>query len=89
MAAPLVLIRWEDSRRPVAEWVRLSDLPEFSPVACASVGWLIHDGADCKVLCPNMGDLNEDDVQGSGLIQIPTRCIVAVVPLDEPDAVKP
>jgi len=30
-------------------------------VTCASVGWLIHDGDECKVLCPNMGDLDTDD----------------------------
>ena len=84
MTVPLVLIRWVDSRRPVGDWVRLSELPEFAPVACASVGWLVHDGEDCKVLCPNMGDLDQTDVQGSGLIQIPTRCVVAVAPLNDP-----
>lgn len=78
-----MLIRWVDSRRPVAEWVRLSDLPEFSPVACASVGWLVHDGEDCKVLCPNMGDIDEPEEQGSGLIQIPTKCIVSTTNLAE------
>jgi len=84
MTVPLVLIRWVDSRRPVGDWVRLSELPEFTPVACASVGWLVHDGEDCKVLCPNMGDLDDTDVQGSGIIQIPTRCVVEVVSLNDP-----
>lgn len=53
-------------------------------VRCASVGWLIHDGEDLKALAPNMGGLDEKcSAQVSGVIRIPTRCVVRIVPLEE------
>ena len=83
---PLVLIEWEDSRQPIANWVRLSTLDEPMPVRCASVGWLLHDGADVKSVAANVGDLDdESNAQASGIIQIPTRCILRTIQLDEPD----
>ena len=83
---PLVLIEWEDSRQPIPNWVRLSTLETPMPVRCVSVGWLIHDGADVKSVAANVGDLgDEGNAQASGIIQIPTRCILRTVQLDEPD----
>ncbi len=85
MTCPLVMIEWEDSRQPVAAWTRLSDFEAPTPVQCVSVGWLIHDGKRVKVLAPNMGDVDSDgNVQASGLIQIPTRCVVRQSRLKEP-----
>jgi hypothetical protein len=52
------------------------------------VGWLVHDGKGVKSLAPNLGDFDDDDVQASGVIQIPARCIVRVTKLDEPDALR-
>ena len=85
---PLVMIQWEDSRRPDPNWVHLSDLDPPEVVKCASVGWLVHDDPTVKALAPNMGDLIEGgSVQASGIIRIPARCVVALVELDEPDLV--
>jgi hypothetical protein len=51
---------------------------------CASVGWLIRDDDEMKALAPNMGALNnENSVQVSGVIQIPTRCVRRITPLSE------
>jgi hypothetical protein len=47
----LVLIRWQDSRQPCGQWRYLSALPEATPVEVASVGWLVKDTAEVKVLC--------------------------------------
>ena len=61
-------------------------LPSFEPTGAicrASVGWLIHDNAQLKVLAPNM-DGNENSAQVSGMIQIPARCIVKMTRLGEP-----
>ena len=51
----LVLIEWMDSRRPDAGWQHLADAQGWSAVRCASVGFLVADDADIKVLAPNMG----------------------------------
>lgn len=80
------MIEWEDSAQPIPSWVYLSDIDEMSAVLCASVGWLIHDGNEVKVLAPNMGNLkSKDTVQVSGVIRIPARCIVNVEELSEPN----
>jgi len=84
MKCPLVMVEWVDSARPVPDWIYLADYPEPSVVRCVSVGWLIHDGAHVKALAPNMGDVGTDNMQVSGVIRIPARCIVCIVELDEP-----
>lgn len=85
-SCPLVMIQWEDSAQPIPGWAHLSDFEPKPVIICASVGWLIHDGDDVKSLAPNMGGLeNENNVQVSGVIQIPTRCIISVHNLEEPD----
>lgn len=84
MKVALTLIEWVDSRQPNGAWKHLSDTHEWGPVKCASVGWLIADDADKKVLAPNMGDIDDvENLQFSGAIVIPTRCVVAMRPLEE------
>lgn len=84
-ACPLVMIEWEDSAQPIAAWAYLASFKAPGTVLCASVGWLIHNTAQMKVLAPNMGALNdENSVQVSGVIQIPTRCVIKVTAISEP-----
>ena len=78
---PLVMIEWEDSRLPSSNWVHLSSFDPGDAVSCVSVGWMIHDGKDVKVLAPNMGDIGDEDVQVSGVIRIPERCILKITKL--------
>ena len=78
----LVIVKWRDSRRPVDSWCRLSDFADASAVECASVGWLLSDG-DVKVLAPNMGDIDSDDPQCIGAIQIPAEAVISMVSLGE------
>ena len=74
----LVLIDWEDSAQPVAAWQYVDDIAQPTVVQCQSVGFLIYDGQDVKVLAPNMGDLDTEHVQASGVIRIPVRSITRV-----------
>ncbi len=81
---PLVMITWEDSRQPISAWTRLSELPECTPVQCVTVGWLLRDGADAKVIAQTMGDIDcDDDMQAGGVMVIPARCVLSVVELEE------
>jgi len=83
---PLVIIRWLDSRQPCGQWRYLSALPDARPVEVASVGWLIKDTADVKVVCQNVGDLDcPEKAQASGIMTIPTRCVIAIERLTEED----
>jgi hypothetical protein len=83
---PLVIIRWLDSRQPCGQWRYLSALPDARPVEVATVGWLVKDTPDVKVVCQNIGDLeNPERAQASGIMTIPTRCVLSVEKLTEID----
>jgi hypothetical protein len=80
----LVIIRWQDSRQPCGQWRYLSALPDATPVEVASVGWLVRDTAEVKVLCQNIGDLaHPEKAQASGIMTIPTRCVLSIEALTE------
>jgi len=83
---PLVIIRWHDSRQPCGHWRFLSALPETTVVEVATVGWLLKDTADVMVVCQNVGDLGHPEkAQASGIMTIPTRCVLSVERLTETD----
>jgi len=70
---PLVLVEWVDSHyRP--GWS--SDDSENEPLICSSIGWLIHDGEDAKVLSANIS--REKCPQRCGDMTIPSRAILHV-----------
>lgn len=52
---PLVLVEWEDSMRPAPEWMYLRDFKAGDICKCVSVGFLVYDGEDKKVLAPQYG----------------------------------
>lgn len=80
----LVLITWEDSRQSDGSWQWLSSFATREPVMVHSVGWLIQDGADAKVLAQSLAP-DGDDVQAAGLKTIPTRCVTKIDRLAEVD----
>jgi len=81
---PLVIIRWEDSAQPLPAWRHLSQLPTTRAIECATVGWLLKDGDDVKVLCQSVGDLDTPhNAQASGIMTIPTRCVISIERLTE------
>lgn len=82
--AALVLVEWMDSRRPDAGWKHLGDAQDWTAVKCASVGWLVADDKEKKVLAPNMADIDDaSNMQLAGEIVIPTSCVLSVKRLTE------
>ena len=81
---PLVIIRWQDSAQPIPAWKHLSQLPATRAIECATVGWLLKDDNDIKVLCQSVGDLDSpQNAQASGIMTIPTRCVISIERLTE------
>lgn len=84
-SCPLVLVEWEDSAQPIPGWAYLSSFEAPGIIRCASVGWMIRRDKEMTVLAPNMGGLNDErSLQVSGVIQIPTSCVLRVTELSEP-----
>ena len=79
----LVLIEWLDSHsgRGWQDTERIKQAAE--PLYCRSVGWLIVDKKDCKVIVPHLaGEKNgETALQGCGDLTIPTAAIVRLTVL--------
>ena len=76
----LVLIEWIDSRQPMPGWQRLSDLESRRANKCISVGFLVREDAQSKVIAPNLGSTEGDDDwdQASGLMTIPATSITGI-----------
>ena len=81
---PLVIIRWHDSAQPLPSWQYLSALALARPIECATVGWLLKDDDDVKVICQSVGDFeNPKNAQASGIMTIPARCVLSIEKLTE------
>jgi hypothetical protein len=80
----LVLVEWLDSYGCSASWQSIDNpLPAPRVMRCRSVGWLIHDGEECKVLIPHVGDVGEGEAsQGCGDMTIPTCAVLRVQELN-------
>lgn len=77
----LVLIEWEDSFGCSSSWESIEGV-DPSPLICLSAGWLVYDGADCKVIVPHLTQPHEiAKRQGCGDMTIPTRAIRSITPL--------
>ena len=86
----LVLIEWLDSFGCSSDWQSLENCSP-KPMRCRSVGWLVHDGEDCKVIVPH---LSEDDHpnaprQGCGDMTIPSRSVINIASLEIPSTPSP
>lgn len=75
--ARLVLIEWVDSRQPTASWQRVSDLGYLSECKCNSIGFLIRDDANAKVLAASIADDGEE-TQATGVFVIPTVAVLSL-----------
>ena len=77
---PLVVIEWVDSGQPIPGWQWLEALDRRRPHRCVSVGFLIQDDEESKVLAPNLGASGGDNEwdQASGLITIPTAAVTKI-----------
>lgn len=76
--APLVLIEWVDSFGCASNWGEVKDLHDREPPICRSVGWLLVDGDNIKVVVPHM---HESDAEigatesGTGDMSIPAVAV--------------
>ena len=79
----LVLIEWLDSHsgRGWQDVERLEQAAE--PLYCRSVGWLLSDKKDCKVIVPHIAGEKNGDImlQGCGDLAIPTVAIAKITVL--------
>ena len=83
---PLVIVHWLDSRQADGSWRYLSDLGKQHAVECATVGWLIQDDTETKVVAQTIGDLSDpENAQACGVKIIPARCVVSMKTLVEPE----
>ena len=78
----LVLIEWLDSYGCSSEWQTLEN-SRPKPLVCHSVGWLLYNGDDCKVVVPHISDPQNRDIpaQGCGDMTIPSQAIIRTVEL--------
>ena len=76
----LVMIEWVDSGQPIPGWQWLSDLDLRRAHKCGSVGFLVQDDAQTKVIAPNLAASNGDNEwdQASGLFTIPTAAVIRI-----------
>jgi hypothetical protein len=54
---PLMLVEWVDASRLSDSWVDLSAVPAAYLHRCLTVGFLISDTKDGKILVPTIGDV--------------------------------
>jgi hypothetical protein len=79
----LVLVEWVDSHAGRG-WQDMSRLERAAePLYCRSVGWLVSDAADCKVIVPHIAGEKKGEpmLQGCGDLAIPTQAIVKMTVL--------
>jgi hypothetical protein len=81
----LVLVDWLDSYGCSPQW-REVEKCNTEALRCSSVGWLVRDGANSKVIVPHISDPNHPDAphQGCGDMTIPTKAIIRIYNLTDP-----
>ncbi|MEE7478437.1 hypothetical protein [Methylobacterium hispanicum] len=79
----LVLIEWVDSAQPVAAWRFLEDIDAAPAHRCQTVGHLIHDGDEAKVVALSVATVDGTGAwgQAAGVTTIPTRSVLRLVDL--------
>lgn len=73
---PIVLIEWQDSAFLPAKWHWEDQIEEQGISRCVSVGFLIRNTKKEKLIATSVGGLTDADRQLSGIIAIPTCCVI-------------
>jgi len=75
----LVLIDWLDSYGCSSEWQPVDEV-KATALRCKSVGWLIQDAEDCKVIIPHLSESDHSHAkqQGCGDMTIPSQAILSI-----------
>jgi hypothetical protein len=84
----LVLIEWVDAHSGRSmSWTDYEQMTSDHALLlhCVSVGWLLHDGEDCKVIVPHHYAMpgGEPVDRGCGQMSIPTVAVQRMVELCE------
>jgi hypothetical protein len=80
----LVYVEWEVSLVGTTGWGETSGA-QPQVVVVRSVGWLVYDGKDCKLIVPHLSEADHSDAkqQGCGDMTIPASSIRKLVSLQE------
>jgi hypothetical protein len=62
----LVLVEWVDSYGCSAPWQDIAG-SKAAPLVCRSVGWLLHDNEDCKVVVPHLSNGSHPKPESTGM----------------------
>lgn len=80
----IVAIEWIQPREPCGGWIDYMDVEPQPVQICLSVGRLIHDDDSIKILAGSAMIVGEDQrIMLSGVLEIPARCVVKIVRLEE------
>jgi len=80
----LVFIEWEDAHAWHG-WNEVEDLDDEAS-RCQSVGWLVYDGDNVKVVAPHLSKATKPP-QGNGIMTIPSRAVITLVDLPDLEGV--
>lgn len=79
-----VEIEWIQPREPHGGWVSYEAFEPEKVQTCLSIGRLIHDDDCIKALAGSAMIVGDDErLMLSGVIEIPARCVVRIVRLEE------
>ena len=75
---PLLLIEWNDASRLSNGWIDLADVPDAYLHKCVSVGFLVSETKDGKIIVPTIGDVEHPENRHTyGGMLIPKSAIVS------------
>jgi len=75
---PLLLVEWIDASRLSDGWIDLSEIPDAYLHKCVTVGFLISESKDGKILVPTIGDVEHPENRHTyGGMLIPRYAIIS------------
>lgn len=80
---PLVQVRWQDSRGTTSNWEYLRDYQRNTFCEVVTVGYLIKHGKKTTRIAQSFADIGDKDMQVTGIMVIPTSCIISIDQLIE------
>ncbi len=74
----LVLVEWIDASRLSDSWMDLSAIPDAYLHKCVSVGFVVSENEDSKIIVPTIGDVDHPaNSHTYGGMLIPRRAIIS------------
>lgn len=74
----LAIIEWVDASRLTDGWMDLSDIPDPYHHRCISVGFIVSENEQGKVIVPTIGDVSHaDNSHTYGGMMIPASAIIS------------